>query len=312
MKSVCLAILNYNGKKHLQHLLPTAVAAAANFPGPCSLVVLDNRSTDDDVEWLKREFPGIETIVAPENDFLYSYNRFAEGRPEDILIFLNNDLKLPLDFIAPLARHFVFADVFAVSATSRDWNDTIFTCGPCRLQSHHGDYRAYWDLNRQELQHTFFCCGGFMAADRKKFLALGGFNRLFYPAYGEDLDLCFRAWREGWRCIFAPASRVLHRENGSWSQNDNSRPARLNLRAQLLFQWSSLPPAGSWLERTAFYLARTFREALRGNFWWSLVWLATWREWRIRRAQYRWMMTSQAELDSILPRIDEPVRPPPP
>ena len=31
MKSVCLAILNYNGKKHLEHLLPTACAAAKKF-----------------------------------------------------------------------------------------------------------------------------------------------------------------------------------------------------------------------------------------------------------------------------------------
>ena len=31
MKSVCLAILNYNGKKHLEHLLPTACVAAKKF-----------------------------------------------------------------------------------------------------------------------------------------------------------------------------------------------------------------------------------------------------------------------------------------
>ena len=48
MKSVCLAILNYNGKKHLEHLLPTACAAAKNFSGTCTIVVLDNQSTDDD------------------------------------------------------------------------------------------------------------------------------------------------------------------------------------------------------------------------------------------------------------------------
>ena len=33
MKSVCLAILNYNGKKHLEYLLPTACVAAEKFSG---------------------------------------------------------------------------------------------------------------------------------------------------------------------------------------------------------------------------------------------------------------------------------------
>ena len=51
MKSVCLAILNYNGKKHLEHLLPTACAAARKFSGTCAVVVLDNQSTGDDVAW---------------------------------------------------------------------------------------------------------------------------------------------------------------------------------------------------------------------------------------------------------------------
>src|SRR5437899_5779605 len=59
MKSVCLAILNYNGKQHLEHLLPTACAAAKNVRGTCTVVVLDNQSTRDDVAWIEREFPSV-------------------------------------------------------------------------------------------------------------------------------------------------------------------------------------------------------------------------------------------------------------
>jgi GT2 family glycosyltransferase len=309
MKSVCLAILNYNGRKHLEYLLPTACAAAGNYAGRCSVLVLDNRSTDDDVVWLKREFPEVEVIVAPQNDFLFSYNWLAERRDEDILVFLNNDLKLHLDFVVPLVRHFALDDVFAVTATSRDWDDQIFTCGPSRLRSHHGMYWWDYDRDRQELRHTLFCCGGFMAVDRNKFIALGGFNRLFHPAYGEDVDLSFRAWRKGWRCLFEPASLVLHRENGSWSQSGASRPARLFLRAQLLFQWGSLPPAAPWLERNAFLLLTAWRELRCGKAWWLFVWLATEWEWLGKRTDYRWMMVSRDELDLILQRIDEPVRP---
>ena len=44
-------------------------------------------------------------------------------------------------------------------------------------------------------------------------MELGGFNRLFYPAYCEDLDLCFRAWRRGFReadlILGAPATLRL-------------------------------------------------------------------------------------------------------
>jgi GT2 family glycosyltransferase len=307
MKSVCLAILNYNGRKHLEHLLPTAGIAAKNFQGACAVLVLDNRSSEPDVEWIRREFPSIEVEVAPRNDFLFSYNWLAQKRTEDIIVILNNDLKLFPDFVQPLARHFDFADVFAVTATSRDWDDQVFTCGPARLQSHHGFYHWDYERDRQELSHTLYCSGGFMAVDRKKFLELGGFNRLFWPGYAEDLDLGFRAWRRGWRSIFEPASVVLHRENGSWGGEGGNRVARLCLRTALLFQWASLPAAASWPERAVFFILTLARKLRQGQSWWLRVWLATWMEWRRQRKDYLAMKTPSDELAKILAAMNQAV-----
>jgi GT2 family glycosyltransferase len=307
MKSVCLAILNYNGRRHLEHLLPTACAAAKNFPGDCSVLVLDNRSPEPDVEWMGMAFPQVQVLVAPKNDFLYSYNWLAGERPEDILVFLNNDLKLLPDFLQPLVRHFACADVFGVTATSRDWEDRRFTCGPARLQSHHGFYHWDYEREQQRLCHTLFCSGGFMAVDRNKFLELGGFNRLFWPGYAEDLDLSFRAWRRGWRCIFEPASVVLHRENGTWGGAENGAAARLCLRTALLFQWATLPAAAPWPERAGFVGLTALRKLCRGQSWWLRVWLATWLEWRKRRKDYFFMKTAAAEFERIRTAVDQPV-----
>ena len=80
-----------------------------------------------------------------------------------------------------------------------------------------------------------------MAVDRMKFLELGGFDPMYRPAYCEDVDLCFRAWRRGWRCVFEPLSVALHRETGSWDGAGARRLSRMLLRNSLLFQWSSLP-----------------------------------------------------------------------
>ena len=143
-----------------------------------------------------------------------------------------------------------------------------------------------------------------MAVDRKKFLELGGFNRLFEPAYGEDLDLCFRAWRRGWRCIFEPASIVYHRESISFRQTGADRPARLMLRASFLFQWASLPPAAGWIERSAMQLLFAFRRLRAGDTSWATVWLRTWLEWRRVRMRYHWMKTSKEELADIQQRIE--------
>jgi GT2 family glycosyltransferase len=307
MKSVCLAILNYNGRKHLEHLLPTACAAAKNYSGSCSVLVLDNRSTELDVEWVKREFPSVQAVVAPKNDFLFSYNWLLAQLRDEVVVLLNNDLRVGERFLDPLIRHFQSSDVFAVSASSYDWEGRERTIGPARLRSHHGIYHWDYERERQELCHTLFCSGGFMAVDRKKFLHLGGFNRLFWPGYAEDLDLGFRAWRRGWRSIFEPASVVLHRESGTWGSSNDGCAARLMLRASLLFQWSSLPRATSRVERTAFIYLTATRKLLHGQSWWAHVWIATWLEWQRLRKSCHAMETSSEELNTILARMAEPI-----
>jgi GT2 family glycosyltransferase len=239
--TVELVILNYNGRHHLEHLLPTALREAENYGSDCKFVVLDNRSTQADVAWVARVFPSVKVWVAPRNEYLFSYNEYAKQSTADILVLLNNDLKLCENFLLPLLRHFKHEDVFSVGATSLDWEGKEFTCGPSDLTYQNGFYDWKYDCSRQELCHTFFTSGGFMAVDRKKFLQLGGFDSLYYPAYVEDVDLCFRAWRNGWRCVFEPTSRVLHREGGSWKETNNSNIYAKTLRNSLLFQWCNLP-----------------------------------------------------------------------
>lgn len=307
MKSVCLAILNYNGRKHLEHLLPTAVAAARAYAGNCSVVVLDNRSTDDDADWIRRNHPEVRCVVAPKNDFLFSYNWLLPQLSEEVAVILNNDLRLDEHFLAPLLQHFSSRDVFAVSASSYDWDGKERTIGPARLRLEHGFYGWYYEPERQELCHTLFASGGFMAVDRAKFLELGGFNPLFHPAYCEDLDLCFRAWRRGWRSIYEPASIVWHRENASWKVSSNGEPNSLNLRNSLLFQWSSLPMERGRCLRAWTLTKLLMGELIRGRRNWWRVYPRALRDWGKLRAGYAALKVSQAELDAIRSAVDAPL-----
>ncbi|MGZ5545957.1 MAG: glycosyltransferase family 2 protein [Limisphaerales bacterium] len=305
MKSVCLAILNYNGKKHLEHLLPTACAAAKKFPDTCAVVVLDNQSTDGDVAWIKHEFPFVQTIVAPKNDFLFSYNSLAQTRSEEVLVLLNNDLKVNHDYIAPLVRHFESPDVFSVSSRSYDWNGAKVTSGPACLTFKNGFYSWNFDIQHQKACYTLFTSGGSMAVDRKKFIELGGFNRLFAPAYCEDLDLCFRAWRHGWRCIYEPDSVVWHRGQATWSDHSNGNLSSLELRSLLLMQWSTFP-----MHKGRWQRLRTLVKLFIGSLFsrdsvWITTYPATLLYWLGVRRRYLSMKVNDRELSQILSQIED-------
>ena len=306
MKSVCLAILNYNGKQHLEQLLPTACAAAEEYPGSCAVVLLDNQSIDDDVAWAGNKFPSVETVVAPRNNFLFSYNWLVPKRPEDVLVFLNNDLKVDHEFLAPLVRHFESPDVFSVSARSYDWNGGEVISGPAHLDFKNGFYSWNFDTQCQKTRHTLFTSGGFMAVDRNKFLELGGFNQLFAPAYCEDVDLCFRAWRRGWRCIYEPDSIVRHRQQASWANRSANSLDSLQLRSLLLMQWSTFP-----MDKGRSARFRSLGKLLVGSLFsrdrvWIKTYPATLVYWLVVRRRYLWMKVNDRELGQILSQIEAP------
>jgi GT2 family glycosyltransferase len=51
--------------------------------------------------------------------------------------------------------------------------------------------------------------GGFLMLRREMLDELSGFDEGFF-LYGEDIDLCYRAWRAGWSCWYVPAAVVEH------------------------------------------------------------------------------------------------------
>jgi GT2 family glycosyltransferase len=60
MKKVSVIILNYNGQKHLETYLPSVIK---NTPlHLADIIVADNASTDNSVEWLKETYPAIKII----------------------------------------------------------------------------------------------------------------------------------------------------------------------------------------------------------------------------------------------------------
>jgi GT2 family glycosyltransferase len=303
-KSICLAILNYNGIDHLKHLLPSIPTALEGFSGKLSVLVLDNRSTKGDEAWVRENHPEVEFITAPKNEYMYSYNWLATQRQEDLFILLNNDTKLTPGFFEKITRHFWAEDLFSVCARSLSWEGNQVTCGPAPLERVNGFYRWYYDFSRQELLHTIFSSSGFMAVDRLKFLELGGFSRLYFPMYCDDLDLGFRAWRNGWRSIYDPESTVYHRENGS-SESDWVR--HHSLRNALLFEWCCLPTREFAIQRGVRIANLIARELLHGKTQWLKSWMEARKIWAQSKADYAKDKASEEEYQKIHSALANPV-----
>src|SRR3954452_13226003 len=60
-----------------------------------------------------------------------------------------------------------------------------------------------------------YCSAASLLIRKELFDQLGGFDKLFAPAYYEDIDLCFGVRSLGKRVVYQPASRVIHFEGAT-------------------------------------------------------------------------------------------------
>ena len=86
--------MNYRGEKLLPQCLPSIVKAAEMSLFPCRVVVLNNPSEHDGLEYVRNAFPQVEVVQAPENKVLCSYNAYLSAVTDDVAILLNNDIRV--------------------------------------------------------------------------------------------------------------------------------------------------------------------------------------------------------------------------
>src|SRR5690606_24971349 len=103
--------------------------------------------------------------------------------------------------------------------------------------------------NNFESGETAWASGGSALFSIKKWLVLGGFDDLFYPAYWEDVDLSYRARQNGWKVLFNANAVVYHKhettnttvfgnkmiENISWSNSFKFAWKHSNILQKLQF-----------------------------------------------------------------------------
>jgi GT2 family glycosyltransferase/glycosyltransferase involved in cell wall biosynthesis len=265
-----IVVLNWNGKDLLGQGLPSILEAVRVDGRPHEVLVVDNGSTDGSLEFLKAQYPDIRILALKENlGFAKGNNAGVRAARHDIVVLLNNDMVVDPGFLGPLLKGFA-PDTFAVSSQIylQDAANRREETGKTAAVFRRGmiDY-AHREMGRppypRDFYPVFWAGGGSSAFHRGKFLALGGFQDLYSPAYVEDTDLSFQAWRLGWKVLLAPDSIVYHKHRASAARRfSQSKLLSLITRNQFIFLWKNihswrlLLSHGFFLPWNAYRLAR--------------------------------------------------------
>jgi GT2 family glycosyltransferase len=219
--SVSVVVLNYNGRQHLEPCFESLLAL--DYPSDrLELVCVDNGSTDGSVELMRERFPQVRLVETGTNlGFAGGNNAGARAAQGGIVAFLNNDTRVPSNWLRPLVRPLAEEpDLACTGSKIVSWDGRLLEfCGGAVNFLGYGFQEGFGSLypkDCRQQREVLFVCGGAMAIRRDLFLEVGGFDEDFFAFY-EDSDLGWRLWILGYRVLSVPGSVVYHRHHGTVS-----------------------------------------------------------------------------------------------
>jgi len=241
MDLVSIVILNFNGRNHLETFLPSVVQYSQGYP----IIVADNCSSDDSVEFLKEEYPDIQIIRFDENHgFCRGYNLALARIGSEYCVLLNSDVEVTENWITPLLElmqsdpaiaacqpkilSYSIRNQFEYAGAGGGFLDylgypfcrgRIFTT----LEEDHGQY--------DDTAPIFWASGACLFIRKDVFIESGGFDEDFF-AHMEEIDLCWRLHLRGYGIWYCGESVIYHLGGGTLPKT-NPQKTYLNFRNSL-------------------------------------------------------------------------------
>ena len=210
-----VVIPNYNGRELLEANLPALYQALKLVAVPYEIIVPDDASTDDSISFLKANYAEIIIFENTINKgFAPNINSGIFLTKFDLIFLMNSDVKLVGDYFTSQFQYFTKGSTFGVMGRIIGYeNDHIQDAA--KTQYKHGlKIGANVNLvptNPLQLWFpTLYLSGANALVHREKLMMLQGFDEAYAPFYGEDLDLCMRAWKVGWHSYYHHAAVCRH------------------------------------------------------------------------------------------------------
>ena len=254
LPKVSIIIVNHNGKTLLEKCLESLFKVNyENF----EVILVDNNSTDDTVEFVTKNHPSIILLKLNSNKGFAEPNnigsKIATGK---YLLFLNNDTIVTPSFISEM-----------VSVIEND--NKIAICQSLLLKPDEsvdssGDFIDHLGVvynstkKTDNIREISSARGASMLIHKKIFDILEGFDEKFYVSF-EDVDLGWRTWMIGYKVILTPKSIVYH-VGGQTIKSKKPEIAFHGFKNQLAMKITNFEPSTAIRNTLLFFIRYGFRE----------------------------------------------------
>lgn len=294
---ITVLILTYNGARWVQPCLKSVLAAN---PPAAEILVVDNQSADETVEFIRSQFPQVKLLVNERNlGFAAGVNqgiRQALAGGADFVLLLNQDTQVRQDWIGRLMSAVEERGAVGIfSPLQLNYDGTAID--PGNRQNLAENVPQFTDdawLGRVKGSYpTKLAYGGAMMIHREVIERIGFFDEIFFM-YGEDIDFCHRAVRCDVPIWVVPYANVYHYSSMSSHGADSPWIQRAGRRVWIVLDLKD-PRRAFWVSYLVQMRSRATRVLLSvcfgrlqslanslGDWGWQLA-----NVWRIRRSRQR-------------------------
>jgi hypothetical protein len=274
--SVC--IVNWNTKDLLCNCIESInnnTTIYINY----EIIVLDNNSSDGSVEMVRQRFPNCILLESKDNIGFSAGNnaclRKAHGK---YIFFLNPDTILSTNALLGMFNFLeINSDMGAVGCKLLNQDKSIqFICARTyptlfnqltyllmlnkllpKSKIFSTIEMGYWDHKDSQIVD---CLSGACIFARKSIIEeLSGFDEKYFM-YGEDVDLCYRIKKAGWKIYYLASEEIYHLEGQSSRKRTERNFAAIKQRESNLYFFSKhYGKLSSYIYRGIIFIGSTVR-----------------------------------------------------
>ena len=227
--SIAVVVVNFESGPALMECV-----RSLRSEGATELVVVDNGSTDGSTAGVQDAFPGVEVVVPGTNlGYGGAANRGVAATTSELVLVCNPDLSVRPGALATLAAVLHHQPTVAVAGplirtpagdrypSARQFPSLVDAAGHALFGLFVPENQFTRNYQRTDVavadgttQQVDWLSGACFLVRRSAFEAVGGFDEAYFM-YAEDVDLCWRLGRAGYRAVYVPAAEVVHTQGVS-------------------------------------------------------------------------------------------------
>lgn len=230
MMDLSIIIVNYNVRHLLENCIESILKASKNYQ--IEIIVIDNNSFDGSAEFIKSRYSSSRCIRLIESNvnlgFAKANNLAIKQATGEYILILNPDTLLQEETIDKCLNYYKSDEKIGALtcklilpngkldlACRRSFPSTSIAfyrmIGLSKLFPKSkilGRYNLTY-LDQDQTYEVEAICGAFMLMRKDLFDRVGGFDEDYFM-YGEDLDLCFKIRKAGYKIYYYPETSIIH------------------------------------------------------------------------------------------------------